>query len=64
MEEHEEHQKQSERYQEWVAQSLKDYGRLEMPNEEEIGQTLQTQKPDKKKKGSRIDRALKKLREE
>ena len=35
-----------------------------MPNEEEIEQILQPPKPDKKLKGSRIDRALNKLREE
>ena len=63
-EDHNEHREQTERYEEWVAQSLKDYGRLDVPDEAEIDQTLQTEQPQKKLKGSRIDRALNKLREE
>ena len=37
---------------------------LEMPSASEIEQTLQPEKPERKVKGSRVDRALEKMREE
>lgn len=65
LEEHEEHLEQASRYESWVKQSLQDYGRLEVPDENMIEQTLQMEESSKKKlKGSRIDKALSKLREE
>lgn len=63
-EDHGEHSEQSKRYNEWVAASLNEYGKLDVPKEEDIKQILAPEKPDKKVKGSRIDRALEKLREE
>ena len=33
---HDEHEEQTERYEEWAAESLKEYGRLELPNEADI----------------------------
>jgi len=63
-EEHEEHSLQSKRYDEWVAASLAEYGKLEVPRDEEIKQVISPEKADKRVKGSRIDRALEKMREE
>ena len=64
-EEHEEHTEQETRYEEWVQASLSEYGKLDLPDEEEIAQTLELNETTKKKmKVSRIDMALSKHREE
>ena len=63
-EEHQEHSDQSQRYNEWVEQSLQDYWRLDLPKEADMDQILGTERPNKKLKGSRIDKALEKLRAE
>ena len=64
-EDHEEHNEQQTRYEEWLQASLSEYGKLDVPDEQEIEQTLELNETSKKKmKVSRIDMALSKHREE
>ena len=65
LEEHAEHTKQTERYNQWVESSLEEYGRLDLPDQSQVEQVLQqSARPSKKLKVSRIDKALEKMREE
>ena len=61
-EEHDEHEEQQQRYEEWCAASHEQYGVLEVPNASEIEDVMQPERPKRKVKGSRIDRALEKMR--
>ena len=63
-EDHDEHEAQKTRYAEWCAESHQQYGVMEMPNQSEIEDVMQPEKPNRKVKGSRIDRALEKMRQE
>lgn len=60
---HEESQAQSASYEKWVRDSIKEFGRLELPSESDISALLEAEKPKKKEKDSRIDKAVKKMRE-
>ena len=64
LESHEQHEEQVERYEQWMADSHAKYGVLEAPTAQEIEETLQPEQPRRKKKGSRIDRAVEKMRKE
>lgn len=64
LEEHDQHEDQVQRYEEWIEASHAQYGILDVPDLSEIEETLQPEKPARMVKGSRIDRAVEKLRKE
>lgn len=60
--EHDEHERQTERYNEWVGESIKNFGRMEMPLPSEVERTIPIEKI--KKQSSKIDQALERMRQE
>ena len=64
LQDHDEHEEQTERYKQWAQASIDEFGRLDMPAEDDVDQTLQTERSPSKQKGSRIEKAVEKLREE
>lgn len=61
--EHDEHQAQSSRYNEWVNASIKEFGRMDLPSEADIEALLEPERTKKKEKKSRIDNAVQKMRD-